>query len=130
MSENGHDDSPGFLNSLKGLGSTTMATLQNRLELFSIELKEQKFYTTQLLVWIAMAVFLAIMTLVLLTVTVILLVPEEWRGYTAAGFTALYLIGAGVAFWKIRSQLKDSPMPFSDTISELKKDREWLKNLS
>jgi uncharacterized membrane protein YqjE len=60
----------------------------------------------------------------LLTVTIILLFPPEYRLYVAGGFTLFYLIGAWVALAGVKSVLKHEP--FSETIDQARKDGAWL----
>jgi uncharacterized membrane protein YqjE len=92
-----------------------------------VELQEEKSRALSLLVRAGAIVFLGMMALMLLTATVIFLLAEEHRVYGAAGFGVLYLLGAGWAAMSIRSSLKHPA--FSETLGQLKKDREWLQDL-
>jgi uncharacterized membrane protein YqjE len=57
-----------------------------------------------------------------------LMFDGERRLYAAGGFCVLYLAGAVGAFLKVKSRLRETSLPFSDTIEEMRKDREWLQN--
>src|ERR1041385_7590570 len=129
MSEHNNHDTPGLVDSVKRMASTSVATLQNRLELFSVELTEQKYHLASVLFWAGLTLFLFSMALLLLTITVVFLFPPEYRPSIFAGLTGLYLLGAFLAVGKLRLGIKKGPSPFADTIAELKKDREWLRNL-
>jgi len=118
--------SSGLFTSLRKLLDTGLATLQNRAELLSVEFKEEKDHAIELGIWLTMVLFFSIMALIVLTATIILLFPQDLRVYAAGAITLLYLIGAVWSFLGLRSRLKSRPLPFSATVEEIKKDREWL----
>ena len=68
--------------------------------------------------------FLGMMGALLLTATIIFLFPEEYRIYVAAGFTILYLGGAGFALYKVLALVKLEP--FAETLKQFRKDRSLL----
>jgi len=84
-----------------------------------VELLEEKSRLIKLLVLGIGTLFLAMMTILLITGTVILLVPEEYRLYAVGGFAALYLAGTIWAVVSLKATLKR--IPFSTTIAEFKK---------
>ncbi len=45
------------------------------------------------------------------------------------GLTVITLGAAGGVFWWLRRQIGRQPLPFADTLAELKKDREWVSRL-
>jgi uncharacterized membrane protein YqjE len=104
---------------------TGMGALQNRGELLLVELQEEKGRLINLLIYGLGALFLAMVTVLLLTGTIIFLFREEYRLYVAAGFVVLYLAGTVVALLSVKALLKR--IPFSDTFAEFKKDRELLE---
>jgi len=104
-----------------------MGAVQNRIELFALELREEKHQALNVLIWVCAAVLCGLMALVAITATVILFVPEDARGYVAGGFAVLYLALALVAYFKARAWMKDETPPFSATIDEFRKDQEWLQ---
>lgn len=108
--------------------ATGIGALQNRGELFMLELQEEKSRLINLVVLGIGALFLAMMTLLLITGTVIMLVPEEYRIYAVGGFAALYLAGTLVAVFSIKAMLKK--IPFGDTLAEFKKDSELMEAFS
>jgi uncharacterized membrane protein YqjE len=121
--------SPGLFQSLRKILDTGAGALQTRVELFAVELKEEKQNLLSLIIWISAALFLAMMAVIVITITVILLFEGERRLYAAGGFCVLYLLGAVTAFLKVRSRLRETSLPFSDTIEEMRKDREWLESV-
>ena len=118
--------SPGLLSSLRRLLDTGLAALQNRAELLAVEFKEEKDHAIELVLWVMAVLVFAIMTLVVLTATLILIFAQELRVYVAGVLTLLYLAGAIWAFLGLRTRLKNRSLPFSATVEEIKKDREWL----
>ena len=125
--EEGNPHPPGPLTLIRQVAATVLGVLQNRGELLSVEWQEERARMLDLLVRTLGFVFLGMMGLVLLTGTIILLLPQDWRVYAAAGFTLLYLLGALAAWLGIRSLLRREP--FAETIEQVKKDREWLESL-
>ena len=118
--------SPGIFGSVRRVIDTTLAILQNRLELIAVELGEEKSRAISVLVWGALLIFFAFMTVIALTATIVFLLWEHAL-YALAGFTALYLIGAIASMLIVKGKIKNPP-PFAETIAQLKKDREWLKS--
>jgi len=104
--------------------ATALSGLQNRSELFLLELEEEKIHIVELLLWALIAGVMGLMFLALATLFIILLFPEEMRMYAVAGFCALYLAGAILALLNLKGLLRKRPPPFSATINEIKKDRE------
>jgi uncharacterized membrane protein YqjE len=121
------DHDSGWTATTRRLASNAVGAVQNRIELFALELREEKNQAVSVLIWVCAAVLCGLMALVAVTATVILFVPEDKRAYAAGGFAILYLALAVMAFLRARSRLKDEPPPFSATIDELRKDHEWLQ---
>jgi len=118
---------PGLMDSARRLLDYGLGLFHSRIELLAVEFKEEKTNVIQLLLCISAALFFSMMTVIVLTATVILLFKEEWRVYAAGGFCLLYLIGAIWSVLKLKSSLKQTGVPFAETINEFKKDREWLQ---
>lgn len=116
----------GILESLRRLGRTGVAALQNRLELFSVELEEQKVRVVRLLVLAGAAIFLGNTALLTISATIVVVVGESARVPVLIGLSLLYLAAAIWAVLALRKELRSAPPPFRETISELKKDTEWL----
>ena len=115
--------SPGLLGSIRRILDTGLAAIQNRIELLAVELQEEKCRFLQLLALTALGLFLTMLALVVLTGAIVLLCEESCRGWVALGFGATYLIGAIAMFLRIRSRLNKDPLPFSESVAQLKKDR-------
>jgi uncharacterized membrane protein YqjE len=128
----GGDEPPrsGIFASLRSLCDSGIALLQNRIKLFSVELEEQKIRFVRLLALVAAAVFLANTAILAITITIIVVVGERARVPVMIGLCVLYSGAALIAFLALRKEIKDGPEPFEGTISEIKRDREWLTRQS
>jgi uncharacterized membrane protein YqjE len=128
MNENDDSNPSRLTDRLRRAAATGVAALQNRGELLVIELQEEANRVIELFIWAALACFLGIVFLALMTGVILFLLPEGYRLYAAAGFAALYLLGAVLAWLNLKDLLKSSPPPFAGTLGELEKDREWLES--
>jgi len=122
------EEGPGLATLVRKTLATGVGALQNRGELFMVELQEERSRTIQMIVWGIGGLFLGMMTLLLITGTVIFLVAEEYRLYAVAGFAALYLAGTVWAVLSLKALLKR--IPFGDTLAEFKKDSEIMEAFS
>jgi uncharacterized membrane protein YqjE len=119
----------GILESLRKLGRTGVAVLENRLELLSVEVEEQKVRLVKVLVLAGTAVFLGNTAVLAISATIVLLAAERARVAVLIGLSVVYVLTALWAFLALRKELRSAPRPFQDTVSELKKDGEWLNPL-
>jgi uncharacterized membrane protein YqjE len=104
---------------------TLLDILKNRLELFGLELQEEKHRIVSLIIWSALAVLFLLLAIILGTFAVIYVLEGTGRTIALFAFTALYMAGALAALLVIRDKIRKG-LPFSTTFSELKKDRERL----
>lgn len=116
----------GWLGSLHRFGDSLLGLAQSRLELFAVELQEEKLRAVNLLAWLAVAFGLALAGLLIGLATLALYLWQV-AGYAGlAGLAVAALAGAGGIVWRVRRQVQTAPPPFSDTIAEFKKDRKCL----
>ncbi|MBC8039017.1 MAG: phage holin family protein, partial [Opitutaceae bacterium] len=109
--ENRPPVSSGFLKNLTSLGDSLIGALQERIELVSVELQEEKYRFVRLIIWISAAVFAGGMTLSFATLTIVYLLWDTARLAALGGFTLLY---GGVLAWVIvmmRRQFTHQPKP-------------------
>lgn len=125
MSE-GPDKKPGVWASLKRIVDTLLATVQNRVELFAVELQEEKCRLVEAILCAAAVAAFGMMTLSLLTFTVVILFWENGRLAALAGLSVLYLVGTALAWRALQARLK-ARSAFAGTLDELKKDRACLE---
>jgi uncharacterized membrane protein YqjE len=104
--------------------STIVGALQNRAELFVVEFEEENARVLNMVLFGVGALFFLGMAILLLTGTIIFLVPEQYRAYAAGGFSALYLIVGVAAAFTVKGLLKKAP--FAESLKQFKKDAEIL----
>jgi len=107
--------------------ATFLGALQNRAELLAVEFEEEHDRMLKLVFFGVSALFLAMLTVVLVTATIIFSVPEQYRIYAALGFAVLYLLGTVAAVFVVKGLLKKTP--FADSLDQFKKDAELLDAL-
>lgn len=115
---------PRSWDALRRLAASLAAILQNRAELFVVELQEERYRLVELLLLAGAAIVLGVLTLVLLTGLIIFVFPESYRLYVAAALAALYALGVVLIIRQIRARLRDEP--FTETVSQVKKDWQCL----
>jgi uncharacterized membrane protein YqjE len=104
--------------------ATIVGALQNRAELFVVEFQEENDRVLKMVLFGVGALFMLGMGILLLTGTIIFLVPEQYRVYAAGGFTLLYLGGGAAAGLTVMSLVKKTA--FGESLNQLKKDAEIL----
>lgn len=118
----------GFLSSFRALGDGLLATVQDRLELLSVELQEEKFRLIQTFIWISAALFTAMMALMFASLMLVYLFWESARLAVLGGLTVFYagaLVAIIVAF---RRFIARQPRPFTATRQEIGEDRTCIRN--
>jgi len=115
--------STGLLGSFRVLGDSLLGTVQDRLELFSIELHEEKFRLVQTFIWISAAVFTGMMAITFASLTLVYLCWESARLAALGGLTLLYTGALMVIIVAFRRYLSRQPNPFAATLSEIGHDR-------
>ena len=126
MAEGEH--SGGLFGSVRRVADTCVSSIHNRVELFALELQEEKIRLVRLLLWTGAALFSAFLAITLVTIAVVFLVPEEGRKIAITGFGLLYAIAAALLALKLRSEVRGAPPPLADTMAELKKDLQALRS--
>jgi uncharacterized membrane protein YqjE len=117
----------GWLDALRRGGDSVLGLVQNRLELFAVELQEEKLRTIKLGVWLAVALALALAA-ILVAAGALAIFLWHLAGYWGlVGLAVLMLAGAAGILWWLRKQLQTGPTPFNATVMQFKKDRECLR---
>ena len=121
---------PGFIASFRTLGDSLLAGVQDRLELFTVELQEEKLRLIQTFIWISVAVFTGMMAIAFASLTLVYLFWESARLAVLGGLTVFYagtLVAIIIAF---RRFLARQPHPFAATLHEIGEDRACIRNAS
>ncbi len=103
---------------------------QNRLELVAVELEEEKYRVVEAVFWTAIVSGLVLLALAMLTVTVIVLLWDSYRLVALVGFFILYAAAAGFGIATLKRRIRQTRPPFSESLNQFKKDREWLQGQS
>jgi uncharacterized membrane protein YqjE len=122
--------SAGFLHSLRALGDGLLATVQDRLELFSVELQEEKFRLIQMFVWISAAVFTGMLAITFASLTLVYLFWDTARLAVLGGLTVFYAGVLVAIIVALRRFIARQPRPFSATREEIEEDRACIRNES
>lgn len=116
----------GFLDSLRGLGANLLGTVHDRVELFTIELHEEKLRLVQLLLWIGAIAFAGVMAATFVSLTLVYLFWESARLVVLAGLATIYTMALTALAFAFRRHLARLPRPFDGTLQELREDRSCM----
>ena len=120
--ETNRSDESRFLGALRRLWGTLLEGLAQRLDLFSMELEEEKRRILTVIIVAMVAAFSAFMAFLCLNLVVILLSWDGNRVLVVILMAAFYLVLAGVAALWIRHHLRAAPPPFAGSLEEFRKD--------
>jgi len=107
-----------------------LATVQDRLELFSVELQEEKFRLILTFIWISAAIFTGMMAIAFASLTLVYLFWESARLFVLGGLTLIYALALVIIIVSFRRFIARQPSPFSATRQEIGKDRTCIRNES
>ena len=122
------DHSGGLFSSVRRVADTCVSSVHNRVELLAVELQEEKIRLVRLLLWTGAALFAAFLAITVITIAVVMVVPDDKRNIAVMGFGAVYALVAVVIAVKLRGEVRNAPPPLADTLSELKKDLQSLRS--
>jgi uncharacterized membrane protein YqjE len=117
----------GLAQVLRRIGETVLLLIQNRLELAAVELGEEKYRIIEALFWFSAFVFSVFMAAILVTFGLIYWLWDKAGGWGIALFCVLYALGAAGAGIKLKQHLQSWPLPFAQTLAEIKKDQLCLR---
>ena len=120
----------GLLGSFRGLADGVVGSLRDRLELFALEVQEEKHRLIQIAVWISAIVVLALLTLVFVSGALLVVFWETARVPVAVGLAAFYALGFAAAVLGFKRYLRRQPRPFAATLAELEDDHTCLRDKS
>jgi uncharacterized membrane protein YqjE len=113
----------GFLGSIRRMFDNAIGAFHSRVELIVVELQEERDRVVNVLVWSGVLLFLVFMAIVAFSF-VLVVALWQYAVWVGIGLGVVYLVGAAIAAGVVRKRLK-APF-FSETINQLRKDREWL----
>lgn len=125
INESGSSEA-GSKSSARRLGAAVLGLLHSHVELFGIELQEQKARTVSLLLFAGLALVFALLLLVALSALVLILVWDTYRLAGIFGLCLFYLLAALFCGLRLKAAIFDESSPFHATLEELANDRERL----
>ncbi len=129
MTANGQQSPGGIMEALRSVARSLLGLAQSRLELFAVELQEEKLRALKLMAWFAAAIVLGT-TGLLVAIGALAIALWQWAGYWGLGGLAVLTLGAGVGImWMIHAQITRGPLPFAETAAEFRRDADRLRNL-
>lgn len=98
-------------------------TLKDRIELLGLELREDKIRLVQVLILACCGVVFALLGLILAVLTILAMLPAEWRALGMGVMAGACLVAAAWAFAGLKSRLTGRGQMFAQTLAELEKDK-------
>lgn len=120
------DAEDGLLATVARMFKTLRAVAVNRVELFLVELKEERAQLFSALLLAAAGIVCASMTLILITFTVLVIFWDTHRLLALVLMVCVYAVAAVVAFVRLRCRL-ERWQAYSATLEQIKKDRSCLE---
>ena len=117
---------PGILNSLRQFADGLLGSVHDRLELFSIELQEEKLRAFRILILINAAIFCAFLALIFISMVVVYLFWDTARLYVLISFAIFYSAAFAGVVIALKKFIAAQPKPFEATRHELTADRDAL----
>ncbi len=100
--------------------------MHSHVELFGIELQEQKARTVSLLLFAGLALVFALLLLVGLSTLVLIVFWDTYRLAAIIGLCVFYTLAAIFCGLRLKAAVFDESSPFHGTLEELANDRERL----
>lgn len=113
--------------SLKGFVSSLIEIVHVRLELITVEARDEALRLTELLVYGALAIAFLTFGIAFLAVLLTVLLWDSQRLLALTVFATLFLTLGGVAVWRVRERLGEGVDWFSASREELQRDAEQLR---
>jgi len=112
--------------STRHLGAAVLGLFHGHVELFGIELQEQKARTLSLLLFAWLALVFALLLLTALSALLLVLLWDSYRLAGIIGLCVFYGLAAVFCAIRLKAAVHDESSPFAGTLEELAKDRERL----
>lgn len=117
----------GLMGSLKALCDGLLASGVRRLELFSLELQEEKIRLIQVFIWISAVVVSGVMAITFASLALVYVFWDSARLAVLGGLALFYLVACVSVIVAFRRYLKRQPAPFDATLEEFGKDRACIR---
>lgn len=115
----------GLWDSVRRVLDSILGAVQHRVELFGVELREERRRMIEAALCAAALVVMSMMALALVTFAIVIAFWETARMPVLLVLSAAYVAGAVYAWRRLQEKL-DSPGAFASTVEQIKKDRACL----
>ena len=112
--------------SLKGFAASLIEIINVRLELFTVEARDEALRLTELLVYGALAIAFLTFGTAFLAVLITVLLWDSHRLLALTLFSTLFITLGAVAAIVARARMAEGSRLFASTLDELKRDRDTL----
>jgi len=126
----GEGPAAGLLRSLRTLAADVLGGTHDRIELFALELQEEKVRAVRTLCWLGGALMAGFLAVVFASVTIVCLLWETARFAALGGLTAVFAVACALLVFGLRRQRAREPRPFAATRRELNQDCACLRRES
>lgn len=116
----------GSASTVRRLSASVLGLLHDHLELFGIELQEQKTRSLRLLLFAGLGLLFALLLLLALSGLLLILVWDTYRLTGIIGLCIFYALATLFCGLRVKAAVFDESSPFHATLEELAKDRERL----
>ena len=127
--EPSNEPSPGLFSTIRRLLNTALAGVENRIELFLVELREERFRVCEALLLGVAGAVLGFMALLTVTVTLVVIFWDSARVQVLVALSTGYSLATIGIFWRLKLRLRNWSS-FAASLDEIKKDRACLEEKS
>jgi uncharacterized membrane protein YqjE len=118
----------GIVDSLRALADGLLASVQDRVALFGVELEQEKLRLVQGFAWIAALIVTGIVALVSASATLVCLFWDTARAAVLIGLTVFHAaLFGGVLIGCSRAWARQ-PRPLAGTLGEIAEDRRCIRS--
>ncbi len=121
------EKSTGILAALRELSEQLLGSARDRIELFSIELQQEKFRILELLIWASAVAITGLLALLFASFTLVCAFWENGRLIALGALTLFYGAAFLATLLYLRRLIARQPRPFDGTVDELRADRECIR---
>src|SRR5439155_1804271 len=101
------EPSPGLFSAVRRLLNTALAGVENRIELFLVELREERLRVCDVLLLGCAGAMLGFMALLTVTVTLVVIFWDSARVQVLVALSASYSLATIGVFWRLKVRLRN-----------------------
>src|ERR1043165_9009934 len=105
--ESTNEPSPGLFSTIRRLLNTALAGVENRIELFLVELREERFRGFAVLLLGCAAAVMGFMALLTVTVTLVVIFWDSARVPVLVVLSACYSLATAGILWRLNFRLRN-----------------------